>query len=114
MFVPFLIKHVVSICYLTTFAHFFASFNAVRRDSRAISHMRPENVRIFIESAKFLLNTLAIYSNWAGDIIKTSLVILAVCNCFIDSFMMDSPLFWCNFDIKSLCNLVYYFYYIIS
>ena len=47
---------------------------------------------MFIESAKFLLNTLAIYSNCAGDIIKTSLVMFVVCNCFMASFIF-SPLF---------------------
>lgn len=62
---------------------FLVDFNAVRNDSNATSYMRAENVRIFIVSAKFLLNTSARYSNWAGDITKTSLVIFVGCNCFI-------------------------------
>ena len=65
-------------------------FNALRNDANATSYMRLENVRIFIVSAKFLLNTSAKYSNWAGDITKTSLVILVGCNCFIDSFIFLS------------------------
>ena len=68
----------------------------MRKDSRAISQMRPEKVLIFIESAKFLLKTLAIYSNCAGDIMKTSLVMFVVCNCFIVSFICG-PLFFCGF-----------------
>lgn len=55
----------------------FADFNARTNDSRAISFMRPENVRIFMESAKFFVKRFAIYSIWAGEIMKMSLVIFA-------------------------------------
>lgn len=70
-----------------------AAFNAERNDSRAISFIRPEKVRIFMESAKFLVNIFAIYSICAGEIIKISLVISRESNCFIEFFIFFPALF---------------------
>ena len=70
-----------------------ADLSAARNDSRAISFMRPENVRIFIESAKFLVNMFAIYSTWAGEIIKISLDISRVSSCFVVVFISFPALF---------------------
>jgi len=70
-----------------------ADRNAVCNDSRAISFMRPENVRIFIVFAKFLVKMFAIYSICAGEIIKMSLVISFCSSCFICVFIRF-PLFF--------------------
>ena len=71
-----------------------AAFNAERNDSRAISFIRPEKVRIFMESAKFLVNICTIYSICAGEIRKISLVISRESSCFIEFFIF-SLLFFC-------------------
>ena len=70
-----------------------ADLSAARNDSRAISFMRPEKVRIFIESAKFLVNMFAIYSTCAGEIIKISLDMSLISSCFIGVFISFLALF---------------------
>ena len=70
-----------------------ADLSAARNDSRAISFMRPEKVRIFMESAKLLVNIFALYSICDGEIIKISLVISRESNCFIEFFIFSPALF---------------------
>ena len=70
-----------------------ADLRAVRNDSQAISFIRPEKVRMFIESAKFFVNICAIYSICAVEIIKISLVMSRESSCFIEFFIFFPALF---------------------